>query len=168
MKKITCILLTATSLLLCSCENEVHKVVDLKVNYVSTTQVPVTDIDKQAQDSLLKTADSVDAEMNRLAALKLSDQKLETQEPDLPNMGRKFTITWNGPMLPVIKQIAYYSKYSIEVRGKTPSMPPMISLNMKNESLANILLNIRYQVANNAKISVNTRTNPRKIVISYG
>ncbi len=164
------IFLIITTILLSSCATEVHKVVDLKVNYVSTNKVPVTDIDKAAQNSLLRTADSVDAEMNRLAALKLSDQSFVINKPskDIPNMGRKFTISWNGPMLPVIKQIAYYSKYNIKVLGKQPSSPTMIELNMKNESLQDILRNIRYQVANSTKIHVESKKDPRTIVISYG
>jgi hypothetical protein len=167
MRKIFVIL---SALLLSSCASEVHKVVDLKVNYVSTNKVPVTDIDKVAQKSLLRTADSVDAEMNRLAALKLSDQSfvIDKKVDNIPNMGRKFTITWNGPMLPVIKQIAYYSKYNIEVLGKQPSSPTMIELNMKHESLQDILRNIRYQVSNSAKITVQSKKDPRTIVITYG
>jgi hypothetical protein len=170
------LILICVSLTLCSCAQQAAKKVNLKLNYVSTNKVPVTDIDKVAQNSLLRTADSVDAELNRLAALKMSDQSsklskfLKKYTKKLPNMDRKFTLSWNGPMLPVIKQIAYYSKYNINILGKQPTIPTMIELNMKDQTLQDILLNIRFQILNTAKINVipKSKSDLGTIDISYG
>jgi hypothetical protein len=155
--------------LLSSCGSHPQQNVNLDLNYVSTNKVPVTDIDSIAQQNLLKTANSVDAEMNRLAQLKLSGSNLinNKQQSTAPNMSRKFSIHWSGPMMPVIKQVAYYSKYDIKIDGHAPTTPIIINLDMNNQPLVDIIQNIRYQVFNAANIQLETQNNPMTILITY-
>ena len=167
MKKL--LLLLPIPFALSCCGQSPHQLVDLDLNYVSTNKVPVTDIDNVAQKNLLKTADSVDAEMNRLARLRLSGNSLVSDKKSLtaPNMSRKFTIHWSGPMMPVIKQVAYYSKYEIKIDGTPPTTPILINLDMNNQPLVDIIQNIRFQVFNSANIQLQTQNNPMTILITY-
>jgi len=69
-------------------------------------------------------------------------------------MGMKASIDWNGPVKPIVQQIANATNYKLQVLGKESSIPLVVSINSKNEAMGNILQNIGYQCGKQATITV--------------
>lgn len=74
--------------------------------------------------------------------------------PQTLGMAKTASIDWNGPVQPVLKKIAQATHYRLRVIGRKPSLPVLVSLNMHNRPLADILRNIMYQVVLKADIAV--------------
>ena len=61
---------------------------------------------------------------------------------------------WSGPIAEVTKRIAKAAHFHFRVLGQTPAVPILISLNLKDQSLAEILRDIDYQAGKKAHIHV--------------
>jgi uncharacterized protein YjbI with pentapeptide repeats len=102
-----------------------------------------------------------------LSAKYRADQPQRTSLPDAPNLDTRMTLVWNGPMLSVIKKIAMAAKYNIQLKGRAPATPILVTLDMHNEPLIDILRNIQYQVVNNAQMSFTINSNTQTINIDF-
>ncbi|MFA5960458.1 MAG: type IVB secretion system lipoprotein DotD [Tatlockia sp.] len=74
--------------------------------------------------------------------------------PNAYNLQTRASVDWSGPVEELTFRIAKAAHYRLRVLGKTPSIPVLISLTIRDESLAEILRNIDYQAGKKAFIHV--------------
>lgn len=158
MKKIAwkLVLVIPTLFLLVSCSNK--KVVDLHLKYVPVDRVPAQITDEQAQAQVAEAATAVGRSLQELSAVRMTThppQKLSAPfNPQVIGMGKVASVSWTGPVEPILKQIAQATHYQLRVIGKEPSLPVLVSLDIHNQPIANILRNITYQVVMKANIAL--------------
>lgn len=64
------------------------------------------------------------------------------------------SVDWSGPIAEVTMRVAKAAHYHTRIIGQTPAIPILISLDMQDKSLAEILRNIDYQAGPKAFIHV--------------
>jgi defect in organelle trafficking protein DotD len=64
------------------------------------------------------------------------------------------TIEWNGPIKPLVQQIANATNYKLKVLGNAPSIPVIVSVSAKNKPIGDILRDAGYQCGKKAQIVV--------------
>ncbi|WP_058476686.1 type IVB secretion system lipoprotein DotD [Legionella steigerwaltii] len=74
--------------------------------------------------------------------------------PNAYNLQARASVDWSGPIEELTARIAKSAHFRLRVLGKAPSIPILISLNIKDQSLAEILRDIDYQAAQKANIHV--------------
>lgn len=74
--------------------------------------------------------------------------------PNAYNLQARASIDWSGPIEELTARIAKASHFRLNVLGKVPSIPILISLSIKDKSLAEILRDIDYQAGKKASIHV--------------
>lgn len=74
--------------------------------------------------------------------------------PNAYNLQARASVDWSGPIEELTSRIAKAAHFRLRVLGKTPAVPVLISLNIEDESLAEILRNIDYQAGKKANIHV--------------
>ncbi|MBN1684886.1 MAG: type IVB secretion system lipoprotein DotD [Gammaproteobacteria bacterium] len=106
-------------------------------------------------------AESATSVSQSLTQLKATEQAAnppisvaEPPSPDTYGMGMPTSIDWNGPIEPLIKQIAIITNYTVRTEGKTPSLPIIINVSAKDTPVGEILRDISYQCGDRAQIVV--------------
>lgn len=74
--------------------------------------------------------------------------------PNAYNLQARASVDWSGPIGELTDRIAKAAHYRLRVLGKEPAVPVLISINVKDESLAEILRDIDYQAGKKASIHV--------------
>jgi len=74
--------------------------------------------------------------------------------PNAYNLQARASVDWSGPIEELTQRIAKAAHYRLRVLGKEPAVPVLISLNAKDQSLAEILRDIDYQARKKASIHV--------------
>lgn len=74
--------------------------------------------------------------------------------PNAYNLQSRASVDWSGPVKELTLRVAKAAHYRLRVLGKEPAIPILISLNAKDESLAELLRDIDYQAGNKAHIHV--------------
>ena len=74
--------------------------------------------------------------------------------PNAYNLQARASVDWAGPIAELTSRIAKSAHFRLRVLGKEPSIPILISLDVQDESLAEILRNIDYQAGKKATIHV--------------
>jgi defect-in-organelle-trafficking protein DotD len=74
--------------------------------------------------------------------------------PSTYNLQTRASVDWSGPIEELTERIAKAAKYRLNVLGKEPAVPVLISLTAKDQSLVEILRNIDYQAGKKATIRV--------------
>ncbi|KTD71370.1 lipoprotein DotD [Legionella tucsonensis] len=74
--------------------------------------------------------------------------------PNAYNLQARASVDWSGPIEELTARIAKSAHFRLRVLGKAPPLPVLISLNIKDESLAEILRDIDYQAGKKAYIHV--------------
>ena len=74
--------------------------------------------------------------------------------PNVYNLQARASVDWSGPIEELTSRIAKAAHYRIRVLGKSPSIPILISMTTKDQSLAEILRDIDYQAGKKASIHV--------------
>ncbi|GEM_PF-292644 len=161
-------LLIPATLFLSSCDGG-KKVVDLQLRYLPTNRVPAHITDEQAQEQVAEAATAIGQSLQELSAVQMTvhpPQRLNKPfDPHAIGMDKMASIDWTGPVQPVLKKIAQATNYKLRVIGKKPALPVLISLNVKNKPIADILRNITYQVVMKANIAVYPKS--RTIELRY-
>ena len=163
------ILLIPTLLFLVSCSSK--RVVDLKLKYIPANAVPAQITDEQAQDQVAEAATAVGHSMQELSAVQMTmHPPKHLQKPFNPQtigMGKLASISWTGPVEPVLKKIAQATHYKLRVIDKRPIIPVLISLDVRNQPIAYILRNIMYQVVMKANIAVYPKSHTIELRYRY-
>lgn len=74
--------------------------------------------------------------------------------PNAYNLQARASVDWSGPVEELTARIAKAAHFQLRVLGKAPAVPVLISVNMKDDSLATILRDIDYQAGKKAFIHV--------------
>lgn len=111
-----------------------------------------------ASIKLAEAADSVSDSMLQMARVEkvitppTKDNTLTI--PNAYNLQARASVDWSGPIAELTGRIAKAAHYHLRVLGKAPAIPILISLDVQDESLAEILRNIDYQAGKKAYIHV--------------
>jgi len=144
-------------------------VVDLNLKYLPTDRVPANVTDKQSQEQIAEAATAVGQSLQELSAVQMTvhpPKKLQKPfNPQAVGMSKIASISWTGPVQPVLKKIAQATRYRLRVIGKKPALPVIVSLNMHNKPIADILRNVTYQIVMKANIAVYPKS--RTIELRY-
>ena len=74
--------------------------------------------------------------------------------PNAYNLQARASVDWSGPIEELTEQIAASAHYRVRILGKIPAVPVLISINVQDQSLAEILRDIDYQARKKASIHV--------------
>jgi defect-in-organelle-trafficking protein DotD len=150
-------LLLPLFILLTSCSSG-KKIVDLNLQYLPVDMVPAQTTDEQAQAQIAEAATAVGQSLQELSAVQMTvhpPQKLPKPfDTRATGMGKLASVSWTGPVKPLLKKIALATHYQLNVIGQKPNLPVLVSLNVHNKPIADILRNITYQVVMKANIAV--------------
>lgn len=111
-----------------------------------------------ASIKLAEAADSVSDSMIRMARVEKvitppnKDNTLTI--PNAYNLQVRASVDWSGPIGELCLRIAKAAHFRLRVLGKEPAIPVLISLDVQDESLAEILRDIDYQAGKRAYIHV--------------
>lgn len=137
------------------------KMVNLQVKYITTDSVPVKTNDRPAQAQIAEAATAIGQSLQELSAMQLAlhpQTKLGNPlDANAVGMGKLASIDWTGPAQPLLKKIAQATNYQLNVIGKPPAIPVLVSLNMRNIPIATILRDVTYQVVTKANVVVYPR-----------
>lgn len=152
--KINKFLIIPVVLLLAGCATT-HKI---KYSYITANSAPVQSTDRNAQAQLAEAASSVGHSLQSLSAIQMATHpraKLGAPaNPKAIGMAQQASLSWVGPVKPLLRKIAAASHYRLRVLGRTPAVKPIVQVNSRNQTLAAILRNVRYQVEKQATIKV--------------
>jgi defect-in-organelle-trafficking protein DotD len=114
--------------------------------------------DHRAYVALAESASSVSQSLTHLAQTEqAAHPPMSVSTPPSPasyGMGMRASINWNGPVKPVVQQLANAANYKLKVLGKEPPIPVIVSVSAKNAAVGNILRDIGYQSKKRAQIVV--------------
>lgn len=85
--------------------------------------------------------------------------------PNAYNLQARASVDWSGPIEELTLRIAKASHFRLRVLGKVPSVPVLISLSVKDKSLAEILRDIDYQAG--IKANINVYPNSQVVELRY-
>jgi defect-in-organelle-trafficking protein DotD len=112
-------------------------------------------------DAYVSLAESANAVSHSLTDLKSTEQAANPPKnialpPDPASYGMSMltSIDWNGPVKPVVEQIANSTNYKLKVLGKEPSIPVIVSIRAQNEPVGYILRDIGYQCGSKADVVI--------------
>lgn len=152
------LLLLFSVTLLAGCSQDKPNLVDLNLNYITKDSAPVKEKDRNAQAQLAEAAQSVNQSMQQISAIQIATHpSVKMPKPVNPvtvGMAQQTSLDWTGPVEPLLGKIASASGYSVRVLGKPPAIPVIVSINVTDEALANILRDTIYQVAKKARIKL--------------
>lgn len=125
---------------------------------VTSKRPPYNDPSDDASIKLAEAANSVSDSMLQMA----KTEKILTPPqadnvltiPNTNNLNAHASVDWSGPIQEVTKRIAEAANYNLRVLGTEPAIPVLVSINLKDYSLGDILRYIDYQAANKASIHV--------------
>lgn len=119
---------------------------------------PINEPSDDATIKLAEAASSVSDSMLEMAKIEkviYPPQKDNTLTiPSAYNLQARASVDWSGPIEELTARIAAAGHFRLRVLGKAPSIPVLISLNVKDDSLAEILRNIDYQAGTKAYLHV--------------
>jgi defect-in-organelle-trafficking protein DotD len=142
------------ALLLSSCS----KTENLNYSYVPTSQTPVKAVNANTQQILTTNSEHVKNSMDELAAIQKTlypNIKLKAPiDAKKAGLSKVVSIDFSGPVEDLLNQIAKVSHYKLNVLGVKPSIPALVSITMKNVTIADVLRNAMLQVVKKADITV--------------
>ena len=119
---------------------------------------PINDPSDDANIKLAEAATSISDSMLQMAKVQkvITPPKKDNMLtiPNASNLQTRASVDWAGPIEELTGRVAKAAHYRIRVLGKEPAIPVLISLNIHDESLAEILRDIDYQAGGRANIHV--------------
>jgi defect-in-organelle-trafficking protein DotD len=115
---------------------------------------PSDDATIKLAEAAVSVSDSMH-EMARVQKVIIPPHKDNTLTiPNAYNLQARASVDWSGPIEELTTRIAKSAHFRMRVIGKAPSIPVLISMNIKDQSLAEILRDIDYQAGKKADIHV--------------
>ncbi len=106
---------------------------------------------------LSEAARSVSQSLNELKILEktVSPPGKLLPYPTASGLGRVVaSVDWAGPIEPLLRRIATLVNYRLEVIGRQPAIPVLVSINAQNTPLAYIIRNADIQAGNKGSVTV--------------
>lgn len=114
-----------------------------------------------SDDASIKLAEAANAVSNSMLQMVKTEKVIIPPKvdntltiPNSSNLQTHASVDWSGPIAELTEQIARAAHYNIRILGTAPAIPILVSLNLQDTSLADILRNIDYQAGNKASIHV--------------
>lgn len=130
---------------------------------------PVNNPSDDATIKLAEAAVSVSDSMHEMARIEkvvVPPHKDNTLTiPNAYNLQARASVDWSGPIEELTSRIAKAAHYKVRVLGKVPAIPILISLTIKDQSLAEILRDIDYQAG--IKASIHVYPNSQVVELRY-
>ncbi len=126
--------------------------------HITYKKPPINPPSDDASIKLAEAANSVSDSMMDMARIEKvimppnRDNTLNI--PNTYNLQTRASVDWSGPIAELTKRIAKAAHFRVRILGQAPAVPILISLNLKDQSLAEILRNIDYQAGKKAYIHV--------------
>lgn len=115
---------------------------------------PSDDATIKLAEAAVSVSDSM-LEMARIEKVIIPPGKDNTLTiPNAYNMQARASVDWSGPIEELTARIAKAAHFKLRVLGQTPAVPVLISLSIKDVSLAELLRDIDYQAGRKANIHV--------------
>lgn len=115
---------------------------------------PSDDATIKLAEAAVSVSDSM-LEMARIEKVILPPNKDNTLTiPNAYNMQARASVDWSGPIEELTARIAKAAHFKLRVLGQVPAVPVLISLSLKDVSLAELLRDIDYQAGKKANIHV--------------
>ena len=152
----TLFLLLPLSIILVGCGTP--KTVKLNLNYVTKDSVPIEAIDKNSQINMAESSTSISQSLQQLAAITQASHP-DLRIPDTYNAGElhmteRTSISWTGPVEPLLQKVAKAAHYELVIVGAEPVIPVLVAIDKRDKPLADIFHDIRYQIVDKAQILV--------------
>jgi defect in organelle trafficking protein DotD len=152
-----------------ACQSQNGSFTDLsdmqKNDHVSISSDDAADPTAFVEARLSATARTVDQSMQRLASIESATHPQVAMPPPVDPatiaMAQKASVDWTGPVEPLIKKVAAASQYKLHILGAQPTVPTLVKINAKGQTLAQILRNLGYQIRHTANITIYPK---RKII----
>jgi defect-in-organelle-trafficking protein DotD len=109
---------------------------------------------------LADAADRASVALETLAAIEQSrspDIAVAPIENAPPHLMRAVTVNWVGPAEPITRQMANRARYRFQPIGSPPPVPSIISIDVENTSIIDVLRSIGLQLGVRADIRVDSR-----------
>ncbi|MEO8402298.1 MAG: type IVB secretion system lipoprotein DotD [Gammaproteobacteria bacterium] len=74
--------------------------------------------------------------------------------PESYGMAGLSSVDWSGPVEPLVRQIARATNYRVNVLGRPPAIPVIVTIYAKNMMIADILRDVGYQCGRRATVVV--------------
>lgn len=154
MMKMKILLVFTFCFLLVGCEMFHHEPMDESATELQAEAYNTAN----ANVALSEAAGSVSNSLTQLGATEQAANPPESvSNPPNPasyGMSMPTTIDWNGPIQPIVEQIANATHYKLQVLGSKPAIPVIVSVQAKNEPMGDVLRNIGYQGGNRASVVI--------------
>lgn len=69
-------------------------------------------------------------------------------------MGGVTTVDWSGPIEPLVRQLAKAANYRVVILGTPPAIPVLVTVNVKNVMLGDVVRDVGYQAGERATLAV--------------
>ena len=110
------------------------------------------------EGQLASSADRVAASLHKLALVQYAKTPKLAMPPiadaNRIGMGKRVSIQWTGPAEPLVRKLADMCHYKVQVLGHRTPSPTLISINVNDTSIAEIIRNVTYQATQSANIAV--------------
>ncbi len=114
-----------------------------------------------SDDATIKLAEAANSVSDSMMSMAKTEKILSIPNSDntltIPNgsgLETHASVDWSGPIEELTGKIASAAHYRLRILGQAPAIPVLISVNLKDSSLGDILRNIDYQAGNKASIHV--------------
>jgi defect-in-organelle-trafficking protein DotD len=106
--------------------------------------------------ALIESSISVNQSLEKMAKVEatIHPPKSMASPKNIKSLSQTVSIDWNGPIEPVLKQLAQTNHYRLKVLGNAPAIPILISLHADNDRFSEVIRNITYQSQKRATIQV--------------
>lgn len=124
----------------------------------TTSKKPPTNAPSDdASIKLAEAANSVSDSLIELARIEKSNIPAQKKPESIPyayNLQPHATVDWSGPVEELVMKVAKTSHYRLRVLGTRPSIPVLVSIQMRDKPMADILRNIDYQMREKGRLIV--------------
>lgn len=146
-----------------------HSSKQLQYSYVTADSAPVQSTDTNAQAQLAEAAVSVGQSLQQLSAIQEATHPgVKMPAPANPGalgMSQQTSVNWTGPVQPILNRLANAAHYKLSVIGSAPAIPVIVNVNANNQTIYNVIRNIKYQVANKATVTIYSKN--RSVELRY-
>jgi defect-in-organelle-trafficking protein DotD len=114
-----------------------------------------------SDDATIKLAEAANSVSDSMIEMTRVEKEIHPAEadniltiPNAYNLQARASVDWSGPIAELTERVAKAAHFRVRILGTEPAVPVLISINVKDESLAEILRDIDYQAGKRASIHV--------------
>lgn len=132
---------------------------------------PAPQVVAEADPTVVRLAEAADRAASALEVLaSIENERNPVNLPPLASnaptqLRRGMTVNWAGPAEPLINKIADRASYEFYVSGSNPASPLVVTINVRNKPLIEILRDLGLQIGERGTLKVDA--NQKIIELSY-